>query len=85
MPCERDWNRVREQNPTRAAYKDPAYRRIRELLIGGYLPCVDCGTREDLTIDHVVPLSAGGTNDLANLAVRCRACNSRKGPRMETT
>jgi 5-methylcytosine-specific restriction enzyme A len=34
----------------------------------------------DLTVDHVVPLAAGGAPfDLGNTAVLCRSCNSTKG------
>lgn len=33
------------------------------------------------TYDHVIPLTAGGTEALDNLVVCCRDCNSRKGPR----
>jgi len=34
----------------------------------------------DLTVDHVVPLAAGGAPlDIANYAVLCRSCNSTKG------
>lgn len=32
----------------------------------------------DLTVDHRVPKSQGGTDDHSNLAVLCRSCNSRK-------
>lgn len=32
----------------------------------------------DLTVDHIVPLVAGGTHDAANLQVLCRSCNGRK-------
>ena len=35
------------------------------------------------TIDHVVPQSAGGTDDLENLALACRNCNERRGNRCE--
>lgn len=31
------------------------------------------------TIDHVVPLSRGGTHTYANLRACCRACNNAKG------
>jgi 5-methylcytosine-specific restriction protein A len=34
----------------------------------------------DLTVDHVVPLAAGGAPfDIGNTAVLCRSCNSTKG------
>jgi len=34
----------------------------------------------DLTVDHVVPLAAGGAPlDVANTQVLCRSCNSSKG------
>lgn len=40
--------------------------------------CVYCGSAEDLTLDHILPLRLGGTNDDNNLASACRSCNSRK-------
>lgn len=43
--------------------------------------CKHCGTTEKLTVDHIVPRSRGGTNDINNLQILCRACNSRKGAR----
>lgn len=30
------------------------------------------------SVDHVVPLARGGTNELSNLVVACRPCNSSK-------
>jgi hypothetical protein len=33
-----------------------------------------------LQIDHVVPISLGGTNDLWNLVAACQPCNAGKGP-----
>jgi len=38
----------------------------------------------DLTVDHVVPLAAGGPPfDIANTQVLCRSCNSTKGATTE--
>ena len=43
--------------------------------------CVYCGSIDDLTCDHIVPLMAGGGNELDNLATACRPCNSSKRDR----
>jgi len=43
--------------------------------------CVYCGAQEDLTLDHIVPLSKGGTHSEDNLVVACRSCNASKGNR----
>lgn len=43
--------------------------------------CKHCGAEpgvEKLHIDHILPLSAGGTNDLTNLQVLCEPCNLAK-------
>ena len=41
--------------------------------------CVYCGTREHLTIDHVVPRAKGGRDTWDNLVTACQKCNSKKG------
>lgn len=33
------------------------------------------------TLDHRIPLSRGGTDDLSNLAMACQSCNASKGPK----
>ena len=43
--------------------------------------CDRCGATNKLTIDHIIPLARGGTNDLENLQVLCQSCNSSKGAR----
>ena len=44
--------------------------------------CHYCGRKPPITtleIDHVVPVSIGGTDDEENLVVACFECNSGKG------
>jgi len=41
--------------------------------------CLACGnTTLPLTVDHVIPLSKGGTNDITNLQPLCKPCNTNK-------
>lgn len=35
-----------------------------------------------MTIDHIIPKSAGGTDDIENLRLLCRACNAKKGSKI---
>lgn len=44
--------------------------------------CRYCGDREKLCVDHVVPLSRGGTNHQVNLVACCMPCNSSKSDRL---
>lgn len=41
--------------------------------------CGACGANKKLQIDHVIPVSVGGTSDIANLQLLCGSCNSKKG------
>jgi len=43
--------------------------------------CLACGQTVPLTVDHVVPLARGGTNDIGNVQPLCRPDNVRKGTR----
>ena len=41
--------------------------------------CQYCGSRSNLTVDHVIPRSKGGTSDWENIVASCAPCNRRKG------
>jgi 5-methylcytosine-specific restriction endonuclease McrA len=71
------------RSPRERGY-DAQWRRTRALVFArdGDI-CADCGqfgSTEDnpLTVDHVIPLSRGGTSELSNLRVLCRRCNGWK-------
>lgn len=43
--------------------------------------CQHCKTTYELEIDHIIPLSKWGTNDLENLQLLCDPCNGKKSNR----
>ena len=63
----------------------PNYRTHRHTLYGRQEGiCNGCRVHfpfRNLTVDHVVPQSKGGSHHLDNLQLLCGACNSKKGNR----
>jgi 5-methylcytosine-specific restriction protein A len=81
----------RQSNRSRhnALYSTRAWQRLSARVLrawrgehGNWCPGYqrDAHPAADLTVDHVVPLAAGGASfDIGNCAVLCRSCNSTKG------
>lgn len=67
-------NRIRA-----SAYTKKPEVRFRILQRDNY-HCVQCGSTNNLTIDHIVSIYRGGTNKDTNLQTLCNSCNSRKSP-----
>lgn len=40
--------------------------------------CQSCGRKDNLTVDHIVQLSRGGTNNPENLQTLCKYCHEKK-------
>lgn len=86
----------REQNPEKVrSYGNN--RRARERCCEGHhsgddiafinqsqgFVCVYCGasTADDYHVDHIIPLSRGGSNWPSNIQILCARCNLSKGPK----
>lgn len=44
--------------------------------------CQSCGATEHLCVDHIIPVSRGGSSDFDNLQVLCYSCNTAKGNKL---
>jgi 5-methylcytosine-specific restriction endonuclease McrA len=81
----------RQANPQVARAKWQNYRASRKAAPGSFSGatwlslvrsyrgrCAYCGKASALVVEHRVPLSRSGTNEIANIVPACRSCNSRK-------
>ena len=54
------------------------WMRIRRLMLAAGPVCAACGKRLAEEIDHILPLSRGGTNERKNLQCLCGPCHGQK-------
>jgi 5-methylcytosine-specific restriction endonuclease McrA len=69
---------IRLNRYVNAPYKGVALTR-QNVFKRDNFECQYCGTRRDLTLDHVMPSSRGGQHVWTNLVTACKRCNARKG------
>lgn len=79
--CRRKRRRERRHRIARAdSYRKRISKAKRQRIYArdGY-QCLACGQAEphQLTLDHILPISKGGTNSDDNLQTLCRHCNSK--------
>ncbi len=60
--------------------RDTHHRKItrRAVFARDNWTCQYCGSRQQLTVDHVIPRSKGGTSTWDNIVASCAPCNRRK-------
>ena len=74
--CDYERRRKAVKRANGGSYKIEDWQEMCELVEGR---CLACGELLSLTLDHIVPLSVGGMNNLDNLQPLCASCNSSKG------
>ncbi len=75
--------RLKEYVDVRARQRRSASKRL-SILMRDKFRCQYCGfkgTNFELTLDHIIPRSKGGSTDPENLCASCFECNQRKGNR----
>lgn len=63
----------------RGIYKSRVPYTKKNVMIRDGFECAYCGSKSDLTIDHVIPKTKGGKTSFENCVTACRPCNLKKG------
>ena len=50
----------------------------REVWRRDFGKCIECGSKEKLEYDHIIPFSKGGSNTVRNIQLLCENCNRKK-------
>jgi len=65
-------------NKKRKATSDLLKGRRKTVYARDNFRCLKCGSKEELTLDHIIPVSKGGKNRISNLQTLCYDCNQEK-------
>ena len=60
---------------------NPNFTRFNVFLRDKFM-CQYCGSKKELTFDHLLPRSKGGKTDWRNVVTACSSCNVKKGGRL---
>ena len=65
----------------RTIYRSHVPFSKRNVMVRDRFRCVYCGVKDELTIDHVIPVSRGGKSNFENCVTACKPCNNKKDRR----
>lgn len=82
---QRAWSNRRSEPTFDPARRNKISKKLRHRIYkrDGY-KCVECGSKEFITIDHIIPISQGGPDRENNMQTLCIVCNQRKGSKILT-
>lgn len=72
------WSVLRQRPRSSTPRQRLSHGKVMRVFARDGFQCIICGSRNDLTVDHIYPLYRGGTNDEANLATMCSTDNGAK-------
>lgn len=76
-------NRVRNRRAKLAQVENSlTAKEWKEILVQYRYKCVYCGSKKNIEMDHIIPISKGGPHIKSNVVPACRRCNSSKNNKL---
>lgn len=66
----------------RKLYKKKVAWTRKNVMVRDHFTCLYCGSKNQLTIDHILPKSRGGKDTWENTVTSCKPCNNRKNDKL---
>lgn len=77
--AEKELKKIRNKSNPRRNKEYTFRKKFMPILMEKFnSKCVICNTSKDLTIDHIKPQIVKGGNNIDNLRLLCRSCNSKE-------
>ena len=74
----RSWIKNKRNRILRGIYPKHTFKQWGDLIKIFNYKCALCGKKKPLNIDHIIPISKKGTDEIENIQPLCRNCNSKK-------
>ena len=70
----KDWG----DNLNKALYYSARWKRLRKMVLCRDPICKICNRRASTSVDHIIPVTQGGKEEMDNLQGLCEKCHNRK-------
>ena len=71
-------------NLNTSTIRNPEIKQKFLKMQGDKMECCHCGNKDgDFEVDHKIPLSRGGKDEINNLQILCKSCNRKKAKRFD--
>lgn len=74
--------RSKKKNKKKRGADSMGHIFLRKIMYSNFVHCALCKIDGPLSVDHIIPISKGGSKKLDNLQLLCKSCNNKKADKI---